>query len=78
MSTAAGRGVRDDPHGAGLLVQLLVYGGMSGFVLVLTSWPQSGRGLAPALTNPPPWAIGAHVLCAALPRRVMGDEPVTA
>lgn len=33
---------------AGLLVQLLFYGGMSGFMLVLSIWLQTGQGYAPA------------------------------
>ncbi|WP_405015835.1 MFS transporter [Kitasatospora sp. NBC_00070] len=38
---------RKPAFSAGLLIQLLFYGGMSGFMLVLTVWLQTGQGYTP-------------------------------
>lgn len=37
---------------AGLLIQMLFYGGMSGFMLMFTIWLQSGQGYSPAQRRP--------------------------
>ncbi|WP_405497188.1 MFS transporter [Streptomyces sp. NBC_00096] len=39
---------RKPAFSAGLLIQLLFYGGMSGFMLVFTIWLQTGQGYTPA------------------------------